>query len=134
MIAEHPEGPVMGLWSWFRNLFDNGTPSRSRRDEKPLIALVLFLSEPRDLDASLIARRAGRALGERFRADDADATENFVAGEEPSFVLKYGDWFFLINVFSRPYMEDPEAAADAIGELRLRKAIRDHTAWLSVDL
>jgi uncharacterized protein YegJ (DUF2314 family) len=31
-------------------------------------------------------------------------------------------------------MDDPDAAADGVTELRLRKAVREHSAWLSVDL
>jgi uncharacterized protein YegJ (DUF2314 family) len=123
----------MGLWSWFRSTFA-GPESRSNHEEKPLVALVLLLSRPRDLDLSGIAHIARTALGERFQLDQADTSGNFVAGEEPSFVLKYHDWYFLVNSFARPYMEDPEAAAETIGELRLRKAIREHSAWISVDL
>ena len=48
--------------------------------------------------------------------------------------MKYGDHFFLVNSFPRPYMDDPDEAAGEIGELRLRKAVRDHEAWVSVDL
>jgi uncharacterized protein YegJ (DUF2314 family) len=123
----------MGLLTWLKGLLGSETPKRER-EEKPLIALVLFLAEPRDLDADFIARRATYALGERVSAGEPDGTDHFVAGEEPSFVLKYRDYFFLINSFSRPYMDDPETSSSAIGELRLRKAVREHTAWLSVDL
>jgi uncharacterized protein YegJ (DUF2314 family) len=123
----------MGLMAWLKGLIGSGSVRRERED-KPLIALVLFLAEPRDLDVDFIARRATVALGERVSAEEPDGTENFVAGEEPSFVLKYRDYFFLINAFPRPYMDDPEQAAQAIGELRLRKAVREHAAWLSVDL
>jgi uncharacterized protein YegJ (DUF2314 family) len=123
----------MGLLTWLKDLL-GGDSSRRERDEKPLIALVLFLAEPRDLDIDLIARHATFALGDRVAAGEPDGTDHFVAGEEPSFVLKYRDQFFLINSFHRPYMDDPEAAASAIGELRLRKAVREHAAWLSVDL
>src|SRR5262249_34176388 len=129
----HAENANMGLWSWFQNLWGSDS-SRREPDEKPLIALVLFLTEPRDLDSMTIARRAGEALGARFSVGEPDAADNFVAGEEPSFILKYGDHLFLINSFAQPYMEDPETAASNIGELRLRKAIREHSAWLSVDL
>jgi uncharacterized protein YegJ (DUF2314 family) len=123
----------MGLLAWLKGFFGNDGPRREKED-KPLIALVLFLEEPRDLDVDFIARRASLALGERVSAGAPDKTEHFVAGEEPSFVLKYRELFFLINSFPRPYMDDTMAAASAIGELRLRKAVRDHSAWLSVDL
>ena len=124
----------MGLWSWFKSIFGANIARRAERQEKPLIALVLFLDQPRDLDAPYICRVASDALGVPFTNDEADATDHFVAGTEPSFILKYGDHFFLINTFDRPYMDDPETAAESIGELRLRKAVREHTGWMSVDL
>ncbi len=123
----------MSLWSWFRNNFA-GPETGSSREEKPLIALVLLLSHPRDLDSNSIAHCASKALDDRFELEQADSSANFVAGEEPSFVLKYRDWYFLINSFARPYMDDPEAAAESVSELRLRKAVREHNAWISVDL
>ncbi len=123
----------MGLWSWFRGALIGGQ-SRSDHQDKTLVAFVSLLDQPRDLNCSFIASRAGRALGVRFRLDPEETPENFVAGEYPSFVLKYGEWYFLINTFDRPYMEDRDAAADAVSELRLRKAIREHAAWFSIDL
>lgn len=124
----------MGLWSWVKGLLRSEESLSTTGEEKPLVALVLFLAEPRDLDSVEIARRASRALGCRFTCGDGDATDHFVVGEEPSFVLKYGEHYFLINSFPRPYMDDPETAAGSVSELRLRKAIREHSAWLSVDL
>src|SRR5262245_41366254 len=124
----------MGLRSWFKGLFAVNPIRPARREDKPLIALVLFLDQPRELDSSYLCGIASRALGARFTDDQGDATDNFVAGSEPSFIVKYGDHFFLINTFDRPYMDDPQEAAQSISELRLRKAIREHGAWLSVDL
>jgi len=124
----------MGLWSWLKGVFSGPAESSVNRDEKLLIALVLFLREPRELDSAQLAELAGSALGSSFLDDDPDATDSFVTGTEPSFILKHGPHTFLINNFPRPYMDNPEEAAEAIGELRLRKAVREHTAWLSVDL
>ena len=69
----------MGLMTWLKGLFASEQPRREK-DEKPLIALVLFLAEPRDLDVDFIARRASLALGERVSAGEPDGTEHFVAG------------------------------------------------------
>jgi uncharacterized protein YegJ (DUF2314 family) len=127
----------MGLWSWLkvfvgRTDLPTRTPKHPEKDR--LIALVLFLRDSRVLDTASIAALAGDALGGRFSSDRRDATDRYVAGRDPSFVVKHGDHFFLINNFARPYTEDPAEAADEIGELRLRKAVRDHEAWISVDL
>jgi uncharacterized protein YegJ (DUF2314 family) len=124
----------MGLWSWLRVIVGTKASERPQRRDKPLVALVLFLNQPRLLDAAELAERAGDVFGEPFTCDNDNATDNFVAGAEPSFIFKHGDHFYLINSFERPYVEDPEAAADSIVELRLRKAVREHCAWLSVDL
>lgn len=123
----------MGLWSWLKNVVGPKVSERSEHRQKPLVALVLLLNQSRLLESTELARIASEVFGEPFTSDNDDATDNFVAGTEPSFIFKYGDHFFLINSFDRPYLDDPEAA-DSIVELRLRKAVREHCAWLSVDL
>jgi uncharacterized protein YegJ (DUF2314 family) len=126
----------MRLWDWLKEFFDDRQAApigRGTRSEQG-VALVLLLNEPRVLDAGLLADLASEALGEHFSAGEEEANERFVAGELPSFVLKHGERVFLVNCFARPYLDDPEEAARAISELRLRKAVREHSAWLSVDL
>ncbi len=127
----------MGLWSWLAGMLGaTDRPSRveDRAEKERLIALVLLLRRPRELDTGTVADLAGRALGGRFRDGEPEAADRYVAGQEPSFVVKFGDRLFLVNSFTRPYMDDPDEAAGEIGELRLRKAVRDHEAWVSVDL
>ena len=124
----------MGLWSWLKNVVRTDLPEQAERPSKPLVALVLLLNHPRLLDAADLAEIASDVFDQRFTNDRDDATDNFVAGAEPSFIFKHGEHFFLINCFNRPYMDDPQSAAESISELRLRKAIREHGAWLSVDL
>jgi uncharacterized protein YegJ (DUF2314 family) len=127
----------MGLWSWLSGFYrgtDRPPQTEHRAQKERLVALVLFLRRSRDLDTAAVAALAESALGGRFRDDQPDAADRYVAGHEPSFVIKYGDHFILINTFPRPYMDDPNEAAGEIGELRLRKAVRDHEAWVSVDL
>lgn len=124
----------MGLWSWLKSVVVARSPERCERRDKPLVALVLFLNQARMLNSADLARTASQIYGEPITSDNADATDNFIAGAEPSFIFKHGEHFFLINSFDRPYMDDPDSAAESIGELRLRKAIREHGAWISVDL
>jgi uncharacterized protein YegJ (DUF2314 family) len=109
-------------------------PAQADGDKEPLIALVMLLRDARAVDSQELAERATEALGVPIHDDQPNATDRFVAGEEPSFALKFGDYFFLINSFARPYMDNPEEAATEIPELRLRKAVREHRAWMSVDL
>lgn len=65
--------------------------------------------------------------------DDPDATE-FVTGVSPMFIIQRQGKLYLVNNFDRPYVEDVEAEAENIQELRVRKAFQEHRAWLSVDL
>lgn len=124
----------MGLWSWLKSVVVAKPSSRHERREKRLVALVLFLDQPRVLHSADLARIASEVFGKPVTNDNEDATDDFIAGAEPSFIFKHGDHFFLINSFDRPYIDDAESVAESIGELRLRKAIREHCAWLSVDL
>jgi uncharacterized protein YegJ (DUF2314 family) len=127
----------MGLWSWLVQLLRGRRPLEARNPgdtRGPINALVLFLREPRELTTRQIARIATKAFDVPFTDDEPDATDNFVAGAMPSFVLKTGDHYFLVNSFPRPYTDNPVEASESIPELRLRKAVRDHEAWISVDL
>src|SRR5262249_17477661 len=119
---------------WFKGLFSDRAAAHGTMNEKPLIALVLLLRAPRELDSTQLAQLASAALGRSFHDDDPEATDCFVTGVNPSFILKNGPHTFLINNFPCPYMEDPQKVAESIAELRLRKAVREHSAWLSVDL
>jgi uncharacterized protein YegJ (DUF2314 family) len=123
----------MGLWSWIKGLFGKG--SQDDEDEgKPLISLVLLLREPRYLDAEMLARQASAAWDKKISTDDSEGNDGFVAGESPAFILHLGEFFFLVNNFSTPYVDDPEAAAKEMADLRLSKAMAEHRAWLSVDM
>jgi len=127
----------MGFWSWLTGVLrrDDQPPRTERREKKErLVALVLLLREPRDLDAARVADLATDALGGRFSDGESDSSDQYVAGHTPSFVVKYREHFFLINNFPHPYMDDPAEAAGEISELRMRKAVRDNEAWVSVDL
>src|SRR5262249_31195037 len=130
---------TMGLWTWLKSLFGGAEASRRpRRDkkkkkEKPLISLVLLLREPRYLDSAMLTSLVNRAWGTQLGTGDPEATE-FVVGDSPLFVIHCAERMFLVNNFARPYVDDVEAAARDIPELRLRKAFGGHRAWLSVDL
>ena len=126
----------MGVWAWLKRFLakEQTQPSRAGAQKDELVALVLLLRTPRHLDALRLADLAREVFGGHFAATQDDSLDQFLVGEEPSFMLKLGDRFFLVNCFDKPYLEDPEEAAEGISELRLRKAVREHTAWLSVDL
>ena len=105
---------------------------RSRADE-PLVSFVVLLRQPRQLDERALAAAATRAFGTDMTAQGEDATD-FAAGEAPHFIVKRGGLFLTVHCLPTPYFDDAEALAEQVGELRRRKALRDHRAWMSVDL
>jgi uncharacterized protein YegJ (DUF2314 family) len=120
------------FFNWLRSLF-------SRKKQSAPVAFVWLLDEPRNLDAPTVRRIAEQALDVTITDDpdgDVPTAEagNFVVGEAPSFMLHVGDHMLLVNTFPAPYMEHPERAAEQIDELRLRKAVGEHRAWVSADL
>jgi uncharacterized protein YegJ (DUF2314 family) len=129
--------PLLVLWFWVKrsrepSASDEGPKIRkilsSDKPPKPLISIVLLLREAKYLDAEIIKKVTGKAWNIEF--DD----ENFIVGSSPMFIVKGQHGFFMILNFDRPYMENPEKAAEQIPELRIRQAVLEHRAWCSVDL
>jgi uncharacterized protein YegJ (DUF2314 family) len=124
----------MNVRSWLRQLFGERQPQPPSLPRKPLIALVWLRRTPRDLDAAELAELAADALGEPFTSGDPEATDFFITGCAPSFLLKRGDQTYLVHTFPRPYMDDQGAVAARTNDRQLKRAIANHQAWLSVDL
>ncbi len=97
----------------------------------PKDSLVLWLREPLYLDTGIVSRLAGGALEVPF--GEGEDCGNFVVGEPPLFMLKVGDGAMIVHHFERNYFDDPDVAEE-LGELRCAEAIRQHRAWLAVDL
>jgi uncharacterized protein YegJ (DUF2314 family) len=117
----------MGLLSKVKGIF-------SRKKDEPIHAFVFLRARQKGLDAATLERIVSRELGIEFsRKDDDDPEGAFVVGESPLFVIKLSNAMILVNDIPAPYMENPEKAARSIPELRVRKAVAEHTAWLSVD-
>ena len=118
----------MGYWSRFRSLFSR------RHDDGPIVSLVVLLREPRALGAEGLAAATRRALGiEVWAGVDEPRGANYILEEvDPSFVLQLGSRTFRVNNSAVPYL--PDAMTVVIPELRLRRAVAEHRAWLSVDL
>jgi len=120
----------MSFWRWLRSLFSR------RRDERPIVSLVLLLRRPRSLGLESLAAAIRRALGVEVWTGVDEPRGNYYILEEvdPSFIVQLGKQTFLVNNFPVPYMSDPIAEAAEIPELRLQRAVAEHRAWLSVDL
>jgi uncharacterized protein YegJ (DUF2314 family) len=115
------------LWSAWRLEVDDDV------DDRPMISLVLLLREPRYLDAGILTRLAGQAWQTEIGAGDEDDEESFLVGESPHFILKLRDLIFAVHNVDQPYFDNPEEHSDEIRELRTRKIVLEHRAWLAVD-
>lgn len=105
--------------------------------KKPMISLVLLLRELRYLEAPVLAQILSSAWGGEYSSGDSDddeETQRFVVGKSPLFAVQSPEAFFVVHNFDRQYFDDTPAAAADAKELRLRKALEDHQAWLAVDL
>ncbi len=101
----------------------------------PMISLVLLLREPRYLEATILTEIVEAAWGGKYSGDEhEDEKDGFVVGEPPMFAVQSPEAFFMVNNIDQPYIEDLDAVLEDVKELRLRKALLDHRAWLSVDL
>ena len=140
----------MARWLMFRPDSPPQQPGKNPTlDEEPpenLISLVYFLSETRDADESSIRRCVSTALGINFDPDSPDS-EHFVIQFNPPrdpkeldvgithFMVKIPQGLFAVLVSSRPYISNPKRfARQSIRDKRLRNAVEQHRAWVSVDL
>ena len=119
------------------------------QDELPpenLASLVYLLSEPREADETSIRRCVSSALGIDFDID-AHSPDHFVielntprttneADDGIShFMVKIPQGLFAVLVSNRPYISNPsQFAKQSIRDKRLRKAVEQHLAWISVDV
>jgi uncharacterized protein YegJ (DUF2314 family) len=112
---------------------------------EPLVSLVFFLSEASLADESSIRRCVSHALGIRFPVNDPDS-DTFVMPFSPPdarkkedhirhFMVRIPAGLFAVLVSTRPYIENPkEFAKRSIRDKRLRHAVEQHVAWISVGL
>jgi uncharacterized protein YegJ (DUF2314 family) len=128
------------LWKHFSPVSiaadEDAAPGAEKDDTKPMISLVLFLRAPRYLEAPVLAQIVSSAWGGAYSSDENDEEESsrFVVGESPLFAVQSPEAFYVVHNFARQYFDDTKAAAEDANELRLRKAIEDHQAWMAVDL
>lgn len=105
---------------------------------KPLTSFVLLLDGPRSLTAAQLAPIVSRAWGGTYQStDDVEKDkegQRWVGGKSPIFVMKSDEAIFMLHNFPSPYSANSEEMAATVPDLRLRHAIREHRAWLAVDL
>lgn len=113
-------------------------------ETESLISLVYFLSESREVDVKGIQDCVTEALDLYM---DSEANERqllivpFLPAENSEddlhirhFMLRIPAGNFAILVSDRPYIDDPASfAKKSIRDKRLRSAVEQHQAWISVD-
>jgi uncharacterized protein YegJ (DUF2314 family) len=110
-----------------------GSLIRRKKDEDdPPHANVLYLRKPVRLTNAEIVARTSRTLGVDMSAKDGSATDNFVVGDSVPFMVKAAGLFFMILSAPQPYW--PRETSERAPELRLRKALLEHRAWIAVEL
>jgi len=129
---------LWGAWDIWHKFSPEKIAEAGESDDKPtsMISLVLLLREPRYLEARILAPIVSSAWGQEFSGgDDAEEGCNrFVVGESPMFMVQCPEGFFIIHNFPSPYFDDTAKAADHLQELRMHKAVKNHQAWIAVDL
>ncbi len=101
--------------------------------DAPMTSLVLLLREPKYLDPTILSHAASQAWDAEISAGEEGEAESFVVGDSPMFMLKHEANMFVVHNHDEPYFKDSELVAEQMGELRRRKAIVEHQAWMSVD-
>jgi uncharacterized protein YegJ (DUF2314 family) len=108
-------------------------------------SIVLLLRQAKRLDVHLLSEVLQHVTGWPFRTIDGDTPSDqknrnepagsfWVAGGSPHFIIQANGVTYLVHNASSPYCDTAEEAAEEVQELRLRRAIRDHRAWLSMDV
>ena len=137
-----PISVICILWFIWQIVSDKepkeASPPPADEPAKPLTSFVLLLNGPRQMAAAQLAIVVTRAWGGTYGfEDDVDAgkdNENWVVGKSPIFLIRSPDAIFMLHNFGRPYADDVKGMAESLPDLRVRKAVEDHRAWLAVDL
>lgn len=109
-------------------------------NSKPIISLVHLRSQQRYLEAPVLANALSEAWGLNIiggEGGEVEQSDGFVAGENPLFIVmvqKPVFAMFMVHNHDRCYFDDSEEVADTVPNLRFAQIIRDHAAWLAVDL
>ena len=108
--------------------------SADQEDDGPLLSVVLLQKKLPTLSEKSIAGSIKTAWKQKVSVGDdgqKDATD-FVVKGGPGFVIQCQDTFCMVILATTPYIEAD--ALNEVAELRTRKMLQEHKAWLSLDL
>ncbi|MGC4012935.1 MAG: DUF2314 domain-containing protein [Luteolibacter sp.] len=97
-----------------------------------MISVVLLRRKPLELDQEALSLAVHRAWKHPQRKEDGE--ELFAVGSDPLYIVRNPSALWSVHNRAQPYYDNMEEVVSSIPELRLRKAVRDHRAWLAVDL
>lgn len=108
-------------------------------DSKPIISLVHLRRQQRYLEPQVLANALSEAWGLQIVGGDEDTeqADGFVAGDNPLFLVmvrKPVFAMFMVHNRDSSYFDDQEETASHVPNLRFAEIIREHSAWLAVDL
>jgi uncharacterized protein YegJ (DUF2314 family) len=100
----------------------------------PVLSVVLLQKKLPSLSEKGVAAVIQKAWKQKVSLGDdgqKDATD-FVVKGGPGFVIQCQDTFCMVILETTPYIEADDL--NEVAELRTRKMLQEHKAWLSVDL
>lgn len=104
-----------------------------RRRRSRLISIVALLREPVTFDPAVLANVAGKVWNADLGDGTSEGTDGFVAGAGVLNMIQYNGRMIFIHSIPKPYMDDPENAAQSVPDLRIRERLGRHRAWFSCD-
>jgi hypothetical protein len=99
--------------------------------QKPA-GITILLKEPRALNAQVLAEQLSSVTGGPVRTQRGEG--DFVSGGPKHYMVSLGGMVFTIGNWGTAYFDNPAAASQAFSDPWLKKAIREHRAWLSMDV
>src|SRR5262245_61816573 len=81
----------------------------------------------------MVATAAAKAWSADLGRGEGEGPDGFVVGTAPLIMVRFRERMFMINCFDRPYVDDPQARAEQLADLRLRGLFARHAAWVSCD-
>jgi uncharacterized protein YegJ (DUF2314 family) len=100
----------------------------------PPVSVVLLQKSLPKLTEQQVAAKVKAAWGlDLSEKKDGEENENgFVVKGGPGFIIKAKDSQYMMIMSAEPYLK--QDVIDDVAELRLKEMLKDHKAWLSVDL
>lgn len=132
---------LLGKTTWDHDRGSTRLPSREQdpgdaeapeddAEPKPMISIVLLRSKLKFLDDKVLLEIIRDAWDPARKWNEE---ELFIAGESPVLMVRSPQGMWTLHNRPGTYFDDM-SATERIPDLRLRKAVKEHEAWLAVDL